>query len=206
MRFLIISLVVMGTVSSCALKTTKDLIEVTPTQEFYVNPYFSDSNQDYVYKTKIHLKDNFFGGLLVFKKIGSDQHRVVFTTDFGNKIFDFELQGSTFKAHFIIEPLDRSFIVKTLVRDFQMLTQEKFRIAKNFKDTTYLVHQSKQKNRRNHHFVHQETNKLERIINTTATKEKVIVTYSGIDKTSAEIIKIEHQGLQLTIDLFYIQN
>ena len=89
MRFFLTSFFLLLVLSSCSLKTTEGLRETPKTQSEIENPYFSDSSKDYVYKAKIDIYGKYFGGILILKKVGDRSHRVVFTTEFGNKIFDF---------------------------------------------------------------------------------------------------------------------
>lgn len=55
------------------------------------NNYFSNPETDYVYKANIEVYGNNIGGIFIAKPINDTLHRVVFTTDFGNKLMDFEL-------------------------------------------------------------------------------------------------------------------
>ena len=82
---------------------------------------------DYVYKAKIDVYGRYFGGILILKKVDENSHRVVFTTEFGSKIFDFLYEGDTFTKNFMIDDLDKKIIVNTLRKDFKILISEKCR-------------------------------------------------------------------------------
>lgn len=86
-RFLVISLSLVFSLTSCSLKTTEglrpiDLNEVAKLNKVVENLYFSNPEIDYVYKAKIKVYNKNFGGILIVKKTGPENHRVVFTTEF----------------------------------------------------------------------------------------------------------------------------
>ena len=204
-RFLIINLFILFLFSSCAISTVKGLSEYDAEVTEFSNPYFANADIDYVYKTKIKAYNNDFGGLLIIKKIKENNHRIVFTTNFGNKIFDFELINNEMKTHFIMKELDRKIIINTLKRDFQTLTQEQNKINKAFSDDEgHLIFQSKTEKRFNHYFVNQQTKKLTQIINTNHSKEKVILSFSNIKNSIAENINIQHLTAPIEINISYL--
>ncbi|MEH6535270.1 MAG: hypothetical protein V7719_02680 [Psychroserpens sp.] len=206
MRFSIISLVVV-LLFSCAIPTVKGLPEFNSTINQFSNPYFTDVNTDYVYKAKISAYDNVFGGILIIKKIKENNHRIVFTTNFGNKIFDFELINNEVKMHFIMEELNRKIITKTLTRDFKTLTQEHNNIQKKFKKSLQeTIYQSKTKNRYNHYIVVSNTNELKKIIHTSHSKEKISITFNKVQNNIAKTINIHHKNAPIKIDLDYLGN
>ena len=86
MRFLIISICFL--IVSCGTYPKKQKFQLdNSTIKNIENPYFSDVGIDYVYKASIDVYKRHFGGLLIIKKIGEQQHRVAFTTEMGNKLF-----------------------------------------------------------------------------------------------------------------------
>lgn len=202
MRFLIIS-IFLFLFSSCAIPTVKGLSESKLKTTEFSNPYFSDLNTDYIYKAKIGAYGNDFGGILIIKKIKENNHRIVFTTNFGNKIFDFELTDNAVITHYIMKELDRKIIIKTLERDFKTLTQEHNKVQKIFKqnDTT-TIYQSKTNKRYNHYCV--DDDQLKEIINTTNSKEKIIITFDSIQNSIAEHINIQHKTAPIQIDLIFL--
>lgn len=206
-RFLIINLFILCLFNSCAIPTVKGLPEYNAEVTEFSNLYFANADIDYVYKAKIKAYNNDFGGVLIIKKIKENNHRIVFTTNFGNKIFDFELINNEMKTHFIMKELDRKIIINTLKRDFQTLTQEHNKINKAFTDNEgYLIFQSKIEKRFNHYFVNQEIQKLTKIIYTNHSKEKVILSFSNIKNAIAENIIIQHKTAPIQINLVYLDN
>lgn len=73
------------------------------------------------YDASINLEGHQFGGLLVIKPMSEQSYRVVFTTETGATIFDFEYNGDRFIVHRIVSKLDRRMIVRVLEKDFALL-------------------------------------------------------------------------------------
>ncbi|MCF6346969.1 MAG: hypothetical protein L3J20_01550 [Flavobacteriaceae bacterium] len=192
--------------TSCTLVTTKNLVRAPIVKAEYQNLYFSNTNTDYVYKSKIDVYGNYFGGILIIKKIDKSHHRVVLTTEFGSKVFDFEFQNDNFKVNSILEELNRKMIVNTLKKDFQLLLNEQISVTKEYKNADYTIYQSQNKKRFNFYFINNKTADLEKLINTSKTKEKVIIIFNNIDGKLAKKILIAHKSIKLKITLNYLDN
>jgi hypothetical protein len=92
---------------SCKSYQVQDAVSVDNSLQFVQNQYFSDVSLDYVYKTHIEIYGNKMGGIFIAKRINDSIHRMVLTTDFGNKLLDFEISENSFKVNFIIDNLDK---------------------------------------------------------------------------------------------------
>jgi hypothetical protein len=183
------------------LKTTEGLRQVSFDKNEIENPYFSNPQIDYVYKAKIEVYKKNFGGILIIKKTGPESHRVVFTTEFGSKMFDFQFEGDTFIKNFVIEDLDRNFILNILKDDFKMLVTEKARVVEVFNSEEYSVYKTESGKRFNFYFFGSENEKLHKIIKTSKTKEKVEVDFISSEKDIAKTISIKHNNIKLNIEL-----
>ena len=81
-------------VVSCASNNfEKELKPVTLENTIYNVPYFANPEIDYAYKANISVYGNDLSGIFIAKKINATTHRVVFTTEFGNKLLDFEISA-----------------------------------------------------------------------------------------------------------------
>jgi hypothetical protein len=203
-RFLIISLLLI-LCNSCALKTTEGLRVVNVTDAEVTNPYFSNKDIDYVYKAKIKIYGKYFGGILIIKKVEKDSHRVVFTTEFGNKIFDFLYEGESFTKNFVLEDLDKKIIVNTLQKDFKLLISESSKVEEQFTREGQQVYKSKSNNRFNYYFIDEKPVMLKRIVQTSKRKEKVEIVYTSAGNDLAQKIEIIHSNIKLKIDLNYLK-
>ncbi len=164
-----------------------------------LNPYFSDISNDYVYKAKIEAFDKTFGGLFIVKKLGPGHHRLVFTTELGNTIFDFTFQGDDFKVNRILKEMDRQLLINILKRDFKALIEEHPQILQTFErkgDTVYATKILSKK-----HYFYYSKGHLNTIARVKHGKEKVIILFSKIKNSLSEEVQIFHKTFPLTIKL-----
>lgn len=187
--------------ASCSLKTTEGLRQVHFNKAEVENPYFSNTEIDYVYKAKIEVYGKNFGGILIIKKISPENHRVVFTTEFGSKLFDFQFEGDTFTKHFVVEDLDKEFIVNILKDDFKLLVNESAKVLAVYESKNQRIYKTQSDERLNFYFLEDKSEKLKKIVNTSKTKEKVEIDFSSSEENIADIIAIKHNNIKLTIDL-----
>ena len=207
-RFLAISFLCSFLLISCSLKTTEGLRQVNVNKTDVENPYFSNTEIDYVYKAKIDVYNKNFGGILIIKKIGFDSHRVVFTTEFGSKILDFQFDGDNFKKKFVVKDLDRKIFISILRDDFKLLISESIPVMAAYESESQKIYKTKKDKRFNFYMLNKGSGKLEKIVSTSKTKEKVEINFisteaqpAGGQENIADSISIKHNNIKLTIDL-----
>ena len=202
--YLRISAFLVLVLSSCSSnKTVQDYKKVPLGKASLEVPYFANPAIDYVYKANITVYGKELTGIFIAKKINDNTHRVVFTTEFGNKLFDFEISETDFKVNFILEELDRKMVVNTLVADFRLLLRSHYVISEQFENTENTVFMALDKNKFNYLFVSKSTNKLSKIVHSSERKEIVNLFYSSENNIFAEKIVIQHQNIKLKIELNY---
>jgi len=201
LRFLLISSCVVLSLTACSLKTTEGLRQLESTKAVVVNPYFSNPEIDYVYKAKIEAYGRNFGGILIIKKMEENHHRIVMTTELGNKLLDLQFKNGVFTKNFVVEELDRKMILKVLKADFRLLLMEKSLVLNAYDSETQRVYQTQKHNRYNFYFVSKESDMLEQIRNTSKVKEKVVVDFYSETGKEADSIFIKHKNIKLHIDL-----
>lgn len=204
--FLITSFFLLILLNSCAVKTVKDFNKTEVSSPTFKSTFFSDKKTDYVYKSSISVYGRDFGGIFIVKKTNDTTHRIVFTTEFGNKLFDFEIIGNEFKVNFILEELDRKIIVNMLKRDFMLLLKSEFQIDEQFENADFTVYESKENNRFNFLFVSKKSLRLEKLVHSTKSKEKISIEYLSENNTLADRIIIDHKNIKLRIELNYLRN
>lgn len=198
MRYLIISVLLF---SSC-VTTTKGFVEQSSKVTVITNNYFSDIEKDYVYKAKINIKDNNFGGLLIIKKVDEQKHRVVFTTEFGNKIFDFEFDNTNFKVNYIIDKLDRKIIINALKKDYQLLIKQTNTVEKQYLTNNFTVYKTKLNKKNNYYYY--KNKRLSKIIMATKYKEKLSIYFNEVEGGLAKKITMKHHNIKMIILLNFI--
>jgi hypothetical protein len=182
------------------------LRQVNLTKTEIENHYFSNPEIDYVYKAKIEVYNKNFGGILIIKKTALNSHRIVFTTEFGSKLFDFQYEGDTFTKNFVVEDLDKKFIINILKDDFKLLINESPKVLATFESESQEVYKTQADKKFNFYFIDKNSEKLEKIINTSKTKEKVEINFTASEDKIADTIVIKHNNIKLTIDLEKFKN
>lgn len=172
----------------------------------FVNPYFSNPEKDYVYKANIEVYGNHLGGIFVAKKMNDTLHRVVFTSDFGSKLMDFEISENTFKVNYVMEDLDRKILINTLKEDFKILLKTKHEIVEVFENQEFVIYKAKDQSAFNYFYKNKKTNTLEKIINTNKRKERIILEFQSKNSLFAENILILHKNIKLKISLNQLKN
>jgi len=209
MRYLLINFLFLSLVSCGTLATTKGLVAKSISKSIQ-NPYFSNVKTDYVYKAKIDVNKNHFGGLLIVKKMAKNHHRVVFTTEFGNKIFDFEFTNniflfkSLFKVNYIMDKLDKKIIVNALKKDFQLLVSENNVAIREFNTSNFTIYQTNSNKRDNYYYINKKNKQLEKVVMASKHKEKVTIKFNKINNNLAKSIQIKHHNFNMNMQLNYI--
>lgn len=164
-----------------------------------LNPYFSDTSKDYVYKAKIDAFQKSFGGIFVVKKLGHARHRIVFTTEMGNTIFDFEFQGENLKINRILPEMDKKLLINMLKRDFFALIHESPVQTADYSKATKAMVEAKLLSKKHYYLF--ENDQLKKIVKTGNGKEKVTFQFSGISDNIAGNIQLLHHNIELKIVL-----
>lgn len=204
-RFLQISLFAFLLIS-CKTYKIENAIEKDLTVTEYKNLYFSDAETDYVYKATIEVYGNQLSGIFIAKRINDASHRVVFTTDFGNTLLDFELSENDFKVNYIQEDLNRKIIVNTLRDDFRLLLRVYNPVQEVLENDESIIYKSADKNRFNYFFENKTDKRLTKIVRASKSKEKIILGFETKNTIFAQNITIQHKNIKLKIILNQISN
>lgn len=204
-RFLVISSFLL-LFFSCKTYELKNVEQKVTENTTFKNVYFADAETDYVYKANIEVYDKNVGGIFIAKKINDTLHRVVFTTDFGNKLLDFELSENEFKVNYIVEDLDKNIIKRILKEDFRLLLKINHEIAATFQNQDFSIYKANDLKRFNYFYVSKKDNKLLKLVNTSKRKEKVTFEFDSENSTFAKNITITHHNFKLKIKLNQLNN
>jgi len=204
-QFLLINCFLAIVLISCG-SVTKNYTSKKLDKTSYTVSYFSDSKTDYVYKTNISVYGNELSGIFIAKKINDTTHRVVFTTEFGNKLMDFEISENDFKVNSIVSELDRKILINTLKEDFRLLLKKEYQIQEQFENESADIYKSADGKRDNYIFISKKDQKLEKIVHSSKTKEKFTLLFNSENNIFAEKINITHQNIKLKIELNYFKS
>jgi len=204
-QFSIINFLSVLIFASCAThKIVKDYTSVSSKDTIFNNPYFANPAIDYVYKTNITVYGNELTGIFIAKKINDTTHRVVFTTEFGNKLFDFEIAENDFKVNSIVDDLNRKIIINTLKSDFRLLLRKQFSVNEQFENETDKIFYAPEGKRYNYLFTSKADNKLYKIVHSSKTKQKLDISFTSENNAVASRIVITHQNIKLRIELNFL--
>ena len=193
-------------VASCATNNlVNDLKLVALDIPIYNLPYFSNSETDYVYKANISVYGNELSGIFIVKKINETTHRVVFTTEFGNKLLDFEISDSDFKINFIIEDLNRKILINTLKKDFKLLLRNKFYIKKQFENDVFKVYVIEDGKNFDYIYITKSNEKPSKIVLASKRKIYISIVYTSENNSFANSIIIQHNAINLKIQFNYLK-
>lgn len=204
-QFLLINCFIAIFLISCG-SVTKNYTPKKLDKTSYEVPYFADSKTDYVYKTNISVYGNELSGIFIAKKINDTTHRIVFTTEFGNKLMDFEISETDFKVNSIVSELDRKILINTLKKDFRLLLKKEYLIEEQFENESADIYKSADGRRANYIFISKKDQKLEKIVHASKTKEKFTLIFNSENNIFAEKIQIIHQNIKLKIELNYFKS
>jgi hypothetical protein len=204
-QFLLINCFLAIVLVSCG-SVTKNYTPKKLDRASYEVPYFSEPKTDYVYKTNITVYGHEMSGIFIAKKINDTTHRVVFTTEFGNKLLDFEISEKSFKVNSIVSELDRKILINTLKEDFRLLLKKEYLIQKQFENDADNIYKSADGNRDNYLFISKKEKKLEKVVHSSKTKEKITITFTLENDIFAKKIVILHHNIKLRIELNYFKS
>lgn len=192
--------------SSCSsLNVVKGYNPVALETTAFEVPYFSKPEIDYVYKANITIYGNELSGIFIAKKINDLTHRVVFTTEFGNKLLDFEISETDFKINSIVEELDRKILVNTLKTDFRLLLKNSYVIKQQYDNPESKVYLTEDGKTNNYLFISKTDNRLNKIVSATNRKERINLFITSENNIFATKIVIQHYNIKLRIELNYLQ-
>ncbi|MDH6251318.1 hypothetical protein M2347_001045 [Chryseobacterium sp. H1D6B] len=188
---------------SCKTYQLTDAKPFISSEKTVENLYFS-SKEDYVYKCQIDIYKNHLSGILVIKKLNETTHRVALTSDFGNKLIDFEISDNDFKVNYVIPDLDKKIVKNFLRNDFQQLLKRKYAVNESFENNTSKIYLSKIDHKKYYLFFNKENDLLDQIIYTKNNKEKIDFTFDAKKHIFADSINLLHKDFKINIKLLQI--
>ncbi|WP_267404492.1 MULTISPECIES: hypothetical protein [unclassified Chryseobacterium] len=188
---------------SCKTYKLTDVKSVSNSEKTVENLYFS-SNEDYVYKCQMDIYKNHVSGILIIKKINETTHRIAMTSDFGNKLIDFEISENDFKLNYVLPDLDKKIVINFLKNDFQQLLKQKYPVNESFENENSKIYLSKIDKKSYYLFFNKENGLLKQIIYTKNNKEKIDFTFDAKKHIFADSLNLQHKDFKINIKLFQI--
>lgn len=189
--------------ASCKSYQLTDVKPVPAKEKTVENLYFS-STEDYVYKCQMDIYKNHVSGILIIKKLNETTHRVALTSDFGNKLIDFEISDQNFKLNYVLPDLDKKIVINFLKNDFQQLLKRQYPVSESFENENAKIYLSKIDNKSYYLFFNKDNNMLKQIIYTKNNREKIDFTFDAKKHIFADSLNLQHKDFKINIKLFQI--
>ncbi|MBC7606017.1 MAG: hypothetical protein H7199_03565 [Burkholderiales bacterium] len=183
----------------------KDYTLKTSVKRVFEMPYFSNPEVDYVYKANIQIYGKELTGIFIAKRLNQTTHRIVFTTEFGNKLMDFEISEAEFKINFIVSEFDKKMLTNTLKSDFRLLLRNHFEIEDTFENAQNTVYKSLDGNQLNYLFVSKTDGKFFKIIAGSKRKEKINLSFTSENNIFAQQFIFQHYNIKLRMEFNYFK-
>lgn len=107
---------------ACKLGHYNKLIPVNATKESpALKTIFGEHFHSFLFKTNLTIYGKDFSGLLMTKQMQPRDYRVIFTTELGMKLFDFEFTDTSFNLHYCVPQFNRPALLKVIQQDIQIL-------------------------------------------------------------------------------------
>jgi len=147
---------------------------------------------------------NHVSGILIIKKISENTHRVVLTSDFGNKLIDFEISEEDFKLNYVLPDMDKKIVINFLKNDFGELLKQNYPVSQSFENKTDYIYLSKADNKAYYLFFNKENQLLKQIVYTKNNREKIDFTFDAKKHIFADSLNLRHKDFKINIKLFQI--
>lgn len=209
---LIKSLIIILLLSSCSISFHGNLqkIEKRQLNSGELKSVFNNGLNKVLFKARIQLYNKYFSGLLFIKSIENNSKRIVFVTEIGIKIFEFEFINNDFNVHYCLGMFNKKVILKTLEKDIKLLlmnnlVDEKVKIFED-KKSKNKVYKLKKNGQSNYYFIDKETGNLIKIENSSGIFRKVIIELNDYKDGFPNKINIVHPCIKLNIQLKLIES
>lgn len=202
LRSSVYSLIFLGFMS-CKTYELTGVKPVMNSEKTVENLYFS-STADYVYKCQMDIYNNHISGIVIIKKINEKTHRVAMTSDFGNKLIDFEISDNDFKLNYVLPDLDKKMVINFLRNDFQRLLKMEYPVLDSFEDDNSKIYLSKIDNQSYYLFYNKHNSLLKKVVYIKNNKEKINFTFDAKKHIFADSIDLQHKDFNIKIKLFQI--
>ena len=159
------------------------------------------------YNTKIDFYKKHFSGLLLFKAVNDTNNRVVFVTETGFKLFDFEFTPHSFNIQYCLPPLRKKLILDVFKNDLGQLIQTDTvsPVYINQKDSLITFTFARGNNKYEDYIVDSKSGQLTAIERGSKCVKQVSTKIVGINKGNFDEISIRHHALKLHIYLKQIE-
>ncbi len=208
MKHLLLSsllVLLLGGCTLCHYDRLKEVVSNSPAPK----PIFGDNFNSFLFKTNISIYGKEVSGLLVTKQMAPADYRVIFTTELGLKLFDFEFKDTSFTLHYCVPQFNRPKLLKTIQQDIEILLMSNLdgKPLKNMEDKKglFTVQQIKMGNFQNYYFTEKASHHIVKIEHSKKRAVKVLMELSEYKDDFPNKVFILHSDINLHIELHLLK-
>lgn len=201
MRHLVFSLLLLLLLAGCKVYYPNGKQHYSTIDTTVQNPYFSELNEERLYRATIHFYGKELTGMFVAKRISQDDQRIVLTSDLGNTLFDITISKDHHVVNYVMQDLNRKIILNTLIRDFKALTQPDYHI--DHQNLTHREFLSIHADRR-YFLTIDDQGILSSIEIASKYKTKFEIQFKTDSLGKLDRFQIKHHGIKLNMDFVNI--
>lgn len=205
MKNLLLSSFIAILFSACHFGHYKQLNKVDSANPAHPKSIFGDNFNSFLFKTNIAVYGKYYSGLLVTKQMSPQDYRVIFTTELGMKLFDFEFKDTAFTLHYCVPQFNKPKLLKVIQKDIETLLMNDVnsKTIEYFSDSKmlYSIHKTKNGKMDNYYFTEKSTSYLIKIEHAKKRRKKTTFTLSNYQNDFPGNILIQHHDIKLKIEL-----
>ncbi len=177
----------------------------TTTASTTLKSIFGDNFNSFLFKTNITVYGKDYSGLLVTKQMSPQDYRVIFTTELGMKLFDFEFKDTAFTLHYCVPQFNKPKLLKVIQKDIETLLMNDLnkKTFEYFTDSkaVYSIHKTDNGKLDNYYFTEKSSAHLVKIEHAKKRRKKTTFTLSKYQNDFPSNILIQHHDIKLKIEL-----
>lgn len=197
-RFLTLSFVLLVLFASCGSYRYPGASGIRESAAQELNSYYTDTTQQWVYRTTLQAFDQHMQGSVTIKALGRNEHRITFVNDFDEVLFDVHILPNGYELQGAAPSLGKRALAKEMVNIFRTMTAQRFATSAVMfanqrhyypvyvvDDCYYLV----------------KERKVEHILKAKGSKEQVEIRYQTWNaQDTPTSITIAHKKFPITLD------
>jgi hypothetical protein len=166
-------------------------------------PLFGENFNSFLFKANISVYGKELSGLLVTKQLAPGDFRVIFTTEMGIKLFDFQFKDTSFTLHYCIPQFNRPKLLKVIRQDIEtLLMNDKDPVYEQLSDPATNTTVFRKKDKEHYLYYFQDKNgQLQRIERGSKRSQKVIYHLREYKENFPSSIFIDHKDTRLKMEL-----
>ncbi|MFY9310722.1 MAG: hypothetical protein WAQ28_16875 [Bacteroidia bacterium] len=159
-----------------------------------------------LYKAGISLYSKYYSGLILLKQTDATTSHLVFVTELGMKMFDFQIRDNEMKLIYVFEPLNKPELLNLLENDMKLiclqhLLNKEVDVYEKAGENSR-IYKLQNKKQRHFYVTDAPSRTVSRVLVKGSMRVKENVEYSYDSNGNASHIKLKHKGfIRLKIEL-----